>query len=95
MILDKGTLQGGIKAALKEAAKTTDPNQQDASFDAFASKLADAVHSYVKTALETAKVTVVANTGDIQVAGSPSSQTNASPITLTGDPKAALKGGIN
>jgi len=53
-----------------------------------AEDLADAIIGIIKKG----KVTIVVPPGTIQVQGSPSAQTNASPITLTGDPNSGTGG---
>ena len=95
MTFDKTTLTKDIKTVLATAKASS--SEADSSQD-FAAGIADAIEAYVKTAFETATVTVVAPASAINVQGSAVSQTNIAPITIKGDPAskvALLRGGIS
>lgn len=79
------------KTALENALKTIFTTERDPATAAAkaASEIAKAIDDYVKTA----KVTVVAPTGAISVTGSPSAQSNAQPITITGE--VTMGGGLS
>lgn len=93
MNYDKEQLTTNIKMALRTARSSTESN----GTDNFGIALAEAIDAYIKTALESAVVTVVAPSGSINVEGTPAKQTNALPITITGDPTkmGSFKGGLS
>lgn len=70
-MLDKDTLKSSLKNIME-----SEGNNADSVADA----LATAIDNYVKSA----KVTVTAPTGAIQVQGSPSAQSNVAPIQIEG-----------
>lgn len=79
------------KTALEKALKNVFTAERDPETAAAkaAAEIAKAIDDYVKTA----KVTVVAPTGAISVVGSPSAQSNAQPITITGE--VTMGGGLS
>ena len=95
---------GGLKTALEGILTRNIPSApagakpevisaiQTAKQDAIsmADDIADAINAYVTS--RTVKVTAMS--GSITVVGSPSTQTNATPIVITGDPLTAT-GGIS
>lgn len=70
--LDKDTLIDDLTAMFGKGGNTKESVSKD---------LADAIEKYVKSA----KVSVTAPTGAIQVQGSPSAQSNVAPIIIDGE----------
>lgn len=71
-MLDKDTLKSSLKTIFETEGNTA---------ESVATAIANAVDTYVKSA----KVTVTAPTGAIQVQGSPSAQSNVAPIQIEGE----------
>ena len=78
---DKQTLSNTIKSALDTLSTQTDNPEQ--ARQSIADQIADAVDAYVKQVINTARVSITAETGQIIVAGSATTQQNAAPIALT------------
>lgn len=70
-MLDKDILKSSLKNIMESEGNTA---------DSVADALATAIDNFVKSA----KVTVTAPTGAIQVQGSPSAQSNVTPIQIEG-----------
>jgi predicted RNA-binding protein with PUA domain len=93
MALDKTTLTSSIKNAFlanlnaSNADATAQQNAQNQA-NAMATAIADAIDTYVKSGT----VTVTATSGQIVVVGTASTQNNASPIQITGNPGSSTGG---
>ena len=81
MKYDTEKLTSDIEAVLVKAKTQTDEQMHN-----FAKEWAEAVQHFIKTALDSAVVKVIAMPGEILVVGTPATQNNASPIPLKGDP---------
>ena len=71
MALDKSALKASIKSIMESSGNDA---------ESVATALADAIDTYVKGA----EVTVTALTGEVSVQGSPTAQSNVSPLTFKG-----------
>jgi len=89
-IYDKASLSATIKSALDSGAiQGSDPNDPtknqtpEQTRQSVSDAIADAVDTYVKQVINTARVSITAETGQIIVAGSATTQQNEAPIALT------------
>ena len=93
MALDKTTLTSSLENAFlanlnaSNADATAQQNAQNQA-NAMAVAIANAIDTYVKSGT----VTVTATSGQIVVVGSATTQNNASPIQITGNPTASTGG---
>lgn len=74
MALNKTALKNSIYDLIEESFQNQDPENREDAWNNFATKLADAIDSYTKTA------TVVIASGAVVTTGSASTQTNANPV---------------
>ncbi len=75
MALNQANLKSAIKSAFKSVQ--SEPNA-GLAVDRLAGSLARAIHDFIKEG------EVTALTGEVQVEGSPSKQTNLAPLKITG-----------
>lgn len=77
MALNKTALKNSIRALIEESFQNQDPDSREVAWDNFATKLADAIDVYTKTA------TVVIAPGAVVTTGSATTQSNSGVVNGT------------
>lgn len=83
MALSKDSLKQSLYSEILSVAKSN--TKENESMESCVDRLAEAIASVVDSYVRSADVTVIADVGTINVAGSPTNQSNAVPITIEGN----------
>lgn len=85
--MKRAELENGIVSLMDAMGNETDVEKAKRTY---AKGLSQLIEDFVKSA----KVTVIAESGQIAVTGSATNQANPAPISIIGNPDGAIKGGL-